>query len=293
MGAGSEDPDRRFQAAQHAGCPPSMTWQGMVQMKIPTEKIDVTLVAGRRPELLRRTLESFEANLFANCRIDKFYCNIDPFGGDDQDHIECKRILMNIVPDAIVFEPRLASYGAAVKRLWQHTSSNYVFHFEDDWLIHEPLAQDDILPLFDHKTRMISLMCKTKYWNARSQFHYARRRFPIIGKLPFVITILPFVPGKLIDDEDHPLFTFSPSFLEGNFARVCARLIKPEINTEKQFYNGTNRVLEEYVSQYRNRFYFGRHSPNIIEDIGREWRASKGIKKNIIDGRAVWTKDAN
>jgi hypothetical protein len=43
--------------------------------------IDVTLVAGSRPCLLRRTLESFSESLLCNFSLQRVVANVDPIFG--------------------------------------------------------------------------------------------------------------------------------------------------------------------------------------------------------------------
>ena len=57
-------------------------------------KIDVCMVAGRRPDLIQTTLDSFNANLFRNFTVDRFIVNIDPvFGSDDDQALGCVLLL--------------------------------------------------------------------------------------------------------------------------------------------------------------------------------------------------------
>ena len=55
--------------------------------------IDVSLVAGRRPELLERTLSSFHQHVLEHFELADAYVNIDPFGGDLAAHDACREII--------------------------------------------------------------------------------------------------------------------------------------------------------------------------------------------------------
>jgi hypothetical protein len=44
-------------------------------------KYDLTILAGARPELLSRTLSSFQRNVFDKNPPNNVYANIDPWGG--------------------------------------------------------------------------------------------------------------------------------------------------------------------------------------------------------------------
>ena len=79
-------------------------------------KIDVCMVAGRRPDLIQTTLDSFNANLFRNFTIDRFIVNIDPVFGSDDDQARCREIIHSFFPTAQISEPAEPRFCAAVKR---------------------------------------------------------------------------------------------------------------------------------------------------------------------------------
>lgn len=238
-------------------------------------EIDLTLVSGRRPDLLARTLESFEANLFQNFRISQVFVNIDPFGGDQADQRACREIVLRHFPAASITEPKAASFGQAVKALWSQVNADYVFHLEDDWIVLEPITPERVFPLFEENVRAVSLMASDKNWNGRSLFQIGFRRVRFLGitlrKTPFNI------------------FSTSPGFLDGIFARQSAILMNPNFDPEKQFYSGQNPALSEFAAPYRSRFMFGEEDLNVVRDIGRDWREKHGVEKQIIDGRVFWT----
>jgi hypothetical protein len=96
-----------------------------------------------------------------------------------------------------------------------------------------------------------------------------------------------FLPFKS-DDSRRPYFTTSPSFLDSSFARCSSELMDPLLDPEKQFYDGYNPELQHFASYYANRFLPGKNSPNIISDIGRNWRASLKLEKSTINGVSTW-----
>jgi hypothetical protein len=46
---------------------------------------DLTILAGARPELLSRTLSSFQRNVFDKNPPNNVYSNVDPWGGVSQE----------------------------------------------------------------------------------------------------------------------------------------------------------------------------------------------------------------
>ena len=67
--------------------------------------LEMTLVCGRRPDLLARTLDSFSERLFAHLGICAVHADIDPIFGDEQDHAACRELLHAGCSHATIFEP--------------------------------------------------------------------------------------------------------------------------------------------------------------------------------------------
>ena len=114
-----------------------------------SECIDISLVAGRRPGLLKQTLESFDNAVFRNFHIAHVYANIDPFAGSESDHLICRELILRRFPQAVVSEPDSPNFAQAVKTLWSQVQANYVLHLEDDWLALKPVTPEQVFPLFD------------------------------------------------------------------------------------------------------------------------------------------------
>jgi hypothetical protein len=238
--------------------------------------LDVTLVAGRRPDLLRRTLASFASGLFAHFTVAGVYANLDPIFGDDTDHARCLQAIRDAFPDAVVFEPPSASFGAAVQRVWAATRSDLVFHLEDDWELNEPVAPDDVLPLMTGATKAVVLVAKELGWNGRDLYNHRMRRVRFLG--------------ISVRRRRFEVFGTSPRFLDGRFARECARRIDPLMDPEKQMRPPGNPALIDYLQSYRCRFLPPKREVELITDIGRAWRDARGIEKTVTKGVSAWTR---
>jgi hypothetical protein len=238
--------------------------------------IDLLIVSGARPVLLRKTIESFSAGLFKNFKIENALVNIDRFGGDDADVENCEGIIRQEFPDATVRKPREPSFTNAVKWLWESTSAPYCLHIEDDWRLLCEVFPDDIFPLFEGAVRQVSFLTKEKKWRFKYPFHVKAAPRKILRWR---------VGWRLL--EDHPVFTTSPSFIERGFANTCGLMMKESFDPEKQLYRGLNRELQEYTRSYQNRLLWNSDG-YMIKDIGREYREAHGIIKTIVDGQSVW-----
>lgn len=238
--------------------------------------IDICLVAGRRPDLLKATLESFNESMFQNFDVANFHANIDPIFGYEDDEKRTKEIIWSFFPNAHIRTPDSPNFCTAVKQNWLSTQSPVIFHLEDDWVVNEPISAAEILDIFsDERVAQVSLNHFYKNWNyKRGPYHVQWPRWKVLG-IKFKLG-LPF-----------PCFTTSPSFLSGDFARKAAALMDERFDPEKQFHNDVNRPLKKFIKPYKN-FIYGEGKPYVITDTGRDWRDERKIKKSVINSTSVW-----
>ncbi len=233
------------------------------------------MICGRRPSLLAQTLDSFSAKMFTHFRFDTVIANIDPFMGDTAAGDDCAALIRARFPDALVLRPEVAGFAAAVKRAWSATTSDYVFHMEDDWTAREDITPQ---PFFDllapDDVQAVTLVCATKH--TRGLPHQTYRR----------ITRGP--RGYVIGDQLINAFSTSPGMFKGPFLRAAAALLDPAFDPEKQFYKGLNPALEALALPNRCMFLRGASQREAIDDIGRDYRDQMGLTKAFVDGQAVW-----
>lgn len=243
---------------------------------VTSMKLDVTIVAGRRPELLRATLDSFFHRALAYHDVQNVFVNIDPIFGDEADADACIKAVKDYFPSPVIFTPANAGFGAAVKTLWSMTTSDYVMHLEDDWLVLEEI-DSRVETCFERKrVKQVSFHTANQKWDiGRRGNRHRRRRYATFMGIKFPL------PGT------YPIFTTSPSIIDGQFARMSAELMNTSFDPEKQFYYGVNSPLERAVAKYDN-FIFSPNCRPLIVDTGREWREERGISKNIRNGTSVW-----
>lgn len=238
--------------------------------------IDLSIISARRPRLLSTTLGSFQENVFSHFRIENVYVNIDPIFGSKADHESVVSIIRKQFPSAIIFEPAIPSFGAAVKRLWSATTADYVFHLEDDWVALRTLGEEILLPFGDTRVRQVSFHTADQNWDIKKRGYIHERKFnlrPFGIKTPFYRSI--------------PKFTTSPSILRGDFTRSAAALMMENHDPEKQFYSSVNMGLEKMAHPFRN-YIFSPEGIPVIKDIGREWREAQGIRKVITNATSIW-----
>lgn len=205
-------------------------------------QIDVVIVAGRRPDLLSKTLDSFSDRLFRHFDLQRIICNIDPIFGSVEDAQACAEIVARAHSHTKIFTPETKGYTEAVARVWAESTAPIFLHLEDDWLLNRDVKPSEIHAFEDPTVGQICFNHANKNWDKKKgEYCYGRRRYKI-GNIA--------TPFKW----KHPVFTVSPTFVRGDFGRHCATLLDPLFDPEKQFFKAVNPRLEEYVFSFKKRY---------------------------------------
>lgn len=242
----------------------------------PEAPIDVLLLCGARPELIKETLRSFNEKVFGNFNINNVFANIDPFQGGPDAVFQVELAIRTYFPNANVRRPSQCSFTDAVRWLWANFKSDIALHLEDDWRAKQKITSDMVLPHFSDTVRQVSIVTKEKNWISNWEYHVKWRRRRILGVK---------CGRKLLKDE--PVFTTSPSFIERKFANSCASKFDESLDPEKQLYNGSNPELQTFTRRYQNRLIGLGRAP-LIEDIGRAYREQTKMSKEFIAGQSIW-----
>jgi hypothetical protein len=236
--------------------------------------LDITLVSGFRPDLLGKTLASFEKHVFRHFNVANAYVNLDPFMGTPEDGKECETIVKHHFDRPVIRRPEVPSFGAAVKQIWSATGSNYVLHLEDDWLCLADITPDMVIEAFGERTGMLALAHKPQ--RAAVTIGRRKRKLKLFG-----ITIYSRWISK---------FGTSPAFIRPGLCREYGLLIDPTKDPEKQVYRGANKKLCARQEDFEYRVLAGPAGEPIIADIGRDYRNARQVKKvNLQDGASYWT----
>lgn len=209
-------------------------------------KIDITTSATIRPSLLNETLSSFRSNLLSEDHEYRFIINIDPIGelASADDVLDVAR---SHFKEVIYRKPKVPCFADAVIWCWKQTSSDLIFHLEDDWVLLKPIN--------------LSTMLKTigdfpKY----DSFRLSKRR----------------VPGshKRVAPYEH--LSLNPVFIRQSFVREAVKHMLPTKNPEKQL-----RVIDpecgKFIKTTSHGVYVEQGANVIVKDIGRKWMERTGI----------------
>ena len=236
-------------------------------------KIDVTIVGGSRPELLRRTLQSFNDKMFVNFEIGSVFVNLDLFGGNEEDRQNCIEILNRFFTNPEITCPTSNSFGLAVKNLWSKPKTPIFFHLEDDWESNIVITPKMVKCLQRNSVTQLALRYGKNHRYFKERFHWQKH------------TIFGF---SVIPNLSRPVFTTSPSFIKSSFANACSELMNPLLDPEKQLSNGMVPSLSIFTSKFKCKFLLEKYHKTNIVDIGREWRIERGLVKVEKDGQSLW-----
>ena len=237
--------------------------------------LDITIVAGSRPDLLAITLASFNENLFRNFAVRNVIANIDPIFGAETERQQCINIIGKFFANAKIVAPTAPSFGMAVKRTWESTQGDLIFHLEDDWVLLEPISPPMIAPLVSANFAGIKPVAAEHRWLGSDP---ARNHRPLIE-----------IGGLKFGTRSNPVqFGTSPGFFAGDFVRTVAQLLITNLDPEKQVKMKYNPELASFCRKFKFTYLPGQSKRELIQDIGRAWRQARGIDKITTSGRSIW-----
>lgn len=220
------------------------------------ERLDVCMTALRRPELLELTLESFSRRVFPAWRHIRLIANIDPLG-DPADLDRTIELMQRHSHESLIRVTDRGNFTDAVRWCWQQASSPQVLHLEDDWLCLRRVDRAAV-----ERTLALEGVGAVRLYLHRVPL---RRRKRDIG------------------------FSLNPCFFRRDWIRALADRLDDGMDPEKQVRWKQGRCAE-VADAYRTVMYGFPGYPAVVMDIGRDWRAQRGLQKHLVDGQAVWTQ---
>lgn len=213
--------------------------------------LEFTITATLRPEILIRTLRSFQYKLLWDgipiMSRSRVFVNIDPVPnvGIPSAVVDVCRMFFHSV---IAIYPREPNFARAVKTLWGMVQADYVFHLEDDWELLEKVELRNIESMFA-KGDDLSWVGLRAYW------------FP----------------------QEDTRICLSPGVFRGDDLRSIALNLREDVNPEKQLRpetednpNGSALGRLFLGMQYPSRTQPPENERLLVKDIGRDWLAKSG-----------------
>ena len=242
-------------------------------------KIDVTMPATWRPELLERTLSSFYSNLFCFHRKDlRLIMNVDPIGAHGNKLHEIKLIARKFFDDIHIIAPERPSFATAFNKLWSMAETDFVFYLEEDWVLTRPIDFGHMVDIMRRNSRLAHLRLNkfTATEGYAETYHF---QFPWSGEFYECLPI----------DKPSIAWCGHPSINSLRFVKEVISKINPKANPEKQIKRCISAVPD-------NTYRYGIFSPRpcdtpCVQDIGRAWmKANNFTKKGGSMAFDTWEK---
>lgn len=103
-------------------------------MLVNKNKLDVVVIAIKRPEILRLCLETFKKKLLQQFDV-RIIINVDPVGEENYSQEDIVNIAREYFPNVISRTPKKGNFSKAVYWGWSQVKTDFFFHLEDDWLL--------------------------------------------------------------------------------------------------------------------------------------------------------------
>jgi len=230
-------------------------------------KVDITITAVRRPELLSKTLESFKRLLFKDKVETQVILNVDPVGNAENSEIVFETAL-RYFPEVTWRNSPVSNFAKAFRWVWENTTSDLVFHLEDDWELIREVDFEELVGILNRHDDLASIRLPAFYSGAESMKNW-NKFFPWNGEFYECPKDLVRAVG----------FCGHPSLIRGEFVRNTAKFLNVNSNPEKQFHYVNGDIVRE-VLKWRFGVFGKPLKPPYIRDIGRRWMVQNGFRKS-------------
>lgn len=229
--------------------------------------IDITMTATRRPEILRKTLDTFSEKLFVHLPDIRLIINVDPVGDDVRSEeivALCREYFANITYRC----PDSPSFSKAFKWVWSMANADFVFNLEEDWALLRPICLSRMIEIMHDAPDLAVLRLPWKRTDIDSAKNW-KYFFPWNGDF-------------FECPEEHKRevgFCGHPSLVSGEFVRECVRHLDENKNPEKQFHHGSHEMMRE-IDLWRYGVFSAQNSAPAILDTGRKWMIENNYRKS-------------
>lgn len=240
--------------------------------------IDVTMTSVLRPSIIENTLKTYTKRLFKNKNNYRLIINIDPIGQDiDPEEVLniCRKYFDRIVHN-IPSEP---SFPKAVKWVWSKSTSEFVFHLEDDWELSVDLDMFELVKILIGNPE---LACVRLYKD-----QIPNKPTPVMLGCRYVDTKKGFLIPDKRNQKSIDQFGLNPVLIRRSFIDEALPLMVDDFDPEKQFRKvNPNQRMVEFIKKWKYSIYGKPGLQRVTFGFkGARWREKHGFKKRV-DGQS-------
>jgi hypothetical protein len=228
-------------------------------------KIDITMVAVIRPELVRRTLKSIIKNIVDNPDRFTLILNIDPIGEKTKPK-KVAKVAKEYFSNVIYNIAKKPSFPKAVKWVWENSYSPFVFHIEDDWDIARKIDINHMIKIMN-KYQDLSSLRLYKYRTPKSKKFFTFSCAWEYNK-----------DGFYVAKDWRKQFGLNPILIRREFIDEALPRMRDNVNPEKQF-RDTQEYMREIIKKWKYGLYTNPGDGPLAIDTGTQWRNKTNFVK--------------
>ncbi len=247
-------------------------------------RVDICMTAALRPDIVVQTLESIKTNMslmvsaafFHSFRLIVDIANVGDTQYTQQDVVDA---IGNTVPgwDVIIRALPAGSVQAeALRWTWETSDSSFILQWEDDWVLEKPTSLQVLLRAFLSFKRLGMLYLDRTGKSVLDYPGYSKGTFEKVGN--------GFYRRKKGKSLGGPPAVLSRQYINAVMPLLdgvtCLDVLSPTKKAQKVLSNWDLFVFTGLDNK-----------GSLVRDIGKEWRASRGLKmvKNTERG-VTWVK---
>ncbi len=228
-------------------------------------RIDITMVAVIRPDLVRRTLKTVVKNIVDDPDRFRLILNIDPVGEKIKPE-KVAKVAKEYFSNVVYNIPNEPSFSKAVKWVWENSDAPFIFHIEDDWDITRKVDVNHMIEILVKYQNISSLRLfkyktpnKKKFFTFSCDWEYNEDGFYIARGW-------------------QKQFGLNPILIRREFIDEALPRMRDNVNPEKQF-RDTQKYMRKIIKKWKYALYTNPGDGPLAVDTGTKWRnKSKYVK---------------
>lgn len=236
-------------------------------------KIDITMTATLRKDIVFKTLHSFK-QMFTQDHEYTLYINIDPIG----EHIlqeEIYLIAKQYFKKVYANYPKTSGFCSAFKWCIENTTSDIIFHLEDDWELLRPFNINSLLHIMDLHPKLGAIRLNRGFVIPINNTT-VNLKTSLGDRVEKITSIMSLLKVGYIE---HPDVSFNPGIFNGKYIRTVSKLLNPPENPEDQFVKMYHNKEWDKISDLSHGIYIGDGFELTTRDIGRDWMKNSRYEK--------------